>query len=109
MNCTKSKETGATAIAQVQKNSTCVQIMNLTSEWVHLKQDEPVARVDRVSSSSIVNEEEVNLQNIESQENRDYEYIRWRIYSDSKIHRHWLEWGKFEWKWKDQTTGIVDG
>ena len=44
---------GARAIANIQNDQTCVQILNPTHEWVYLKANEPVARIDSIENSDL--------------------------------------------------------
>ena len=50
----KHKVIGARAVANIQNGQTCIQILNPTHEWVYLKANEPVARVDTTENSAVL-------------------------------------------------------
>ena len=50
----KQQVIGARAVAKMMSEQTCIQILNPTHEWVHLKANEPVARVDSLENSAIL-------------------------------------------------------
>ena len=50
------KVLGARIIGKIEKGTSCMQIMNPSDSWIHLDQNEPVARVERLDSSSILKE-----------------------------------------------------
>ena len=64
---------GARAIANIQNEQTCVQILNPTHEWVYLKANEPVARIDSIENSDLLCEIDdsspENVSNISQHEN----------------------------------------
>ena len=45
---------GARAVANLQNEQTCVQILNPTHEWVYLKANEPVARIDTIENNDLL-------------------------------------------------------
>ena len=45
---------GACSVTHIQNDQTFIQILNPTHEWVYLKADEPVARVDSLENSAIL-------------------------------------------------------
>lgn len=50
------KVIGARTICKFDKGMACMQIMNPNDVWIHLRSNEPVARVDRIYSSDVVRE-----------------------------------------------------
>ena len=45
---------GARSVSHIQNDQTFIQILNPTHEWVYLKANEPVARVDSLENSAIL-------------------------------------------------------
>ena len=67
----KSQVIGARAITEVKKGQTCIQVLNPTNDWIHLKQYEPIARIDRIDKSSVVQDFDKSESLNESRENAD--------------------------------------
>ena len=69
---------GARTIAKIEHGKGCMQIMNPTDVWIHLKQNEPVARLENINNDSVVKETDLpNINQVDVDSClKDEEYVK---------------------------------